>query len=226
MISKAKVSVRASLVLAGVFTLAGCGGEGDDLEPPPPPPPLIVPSDTDAGAAQRPQVTLTVTNGAGVNGSIVITLLPEHAPVTVANFLNYVTTGFYVGTVFHRHDSNFVLQAGGYSAPVTANVMPPHKTTNAAIPLELKVSNVLGTVAMARTNVLNSATSEFYINIANNVALDTAAGGYAAFGYITEASMSVVNTMRTAPCVNSVLTTGAGCLPVPNIEIVAASQTR
>lgn len=221
MISHANFSVRAGLVLAGLFTLAGCGGDGDDA-----PPPLVVPSDSDAGAGSRPQVTLTVSNGEGVDGTIVITLLPEHAPVTVANFLNYVNSGFYAGTVFHRKDAGFVFQGGGYMAPVAANALPEHKATNPPIALEVKVSNVRGTVAMARTSVLNSATSEFFINLADNTFLDYNSGGYAAFGYISD--MSLISSMNAAPCVSSQVTNGTnlGCLPVPNIVITSAIQTR
>lgn len=211
-----------SIVLAGFALLSGCGGE-DGIAPPVE---MVIPRDTDAGAAQRPQVTLTVTNGAAVNGTVVITLVPEHAPVTVANFLAYVNSGFYNNTIFHRKDAGFVLQAGGYAAPVAANDSPTHKVTNAPIALEIKVSNVQGTVAMARTSALNSATSEFFINLANNDFLDFSAGGYAAFGYITD--MTLVTSMAQAPCVASNVTGGTslGCLPVPNLVITSATQTR
>ena len=87
-------------MLAGLAVLPGCGGGDDDGNQPPLQ--LVVPRDTDAGAAQRPQVTLTVTNGAGVDGTVIITLVPEYAPQTVANFLTYVNEGFYDNTIFHR----------------------------------------------------------------------------------------------------------------------------
>jgi cyclophilin family peptidyl-prolyl cis-trans isomerase len=190
-------------------------------------PPLVfvTPSDTDAGAAMRPQVTFNITDGGTINGSLVITLVPEYAPVTVANFLAYVNSGFYDGTIIHRHDEDFVLQGGGYSAPVTATDVPTHKPVNAAIQLELKVSNVLGTVSMARTSALNSATSEFFINLANNSFLDYTSGGYAGFGYITD--FTLVDAMRDATCVPSNVTNYPyGCLPVPNLVITTAEQTR
>jgi cyclophilin family peptidyl-prolyl cis-trans isomerase len=211
----------ASLVLAGFLLLPACGGEDAGLEPQ-----FVIPRDTDAGAAQRPQVTLTVSNGAAVNGTVVITLVPEHAPQTVANFLAYVNNGFYNGTIIHRHDAGFVLQGGSFASPVTATDQPVAKTTNAAIALELKVSNVQGTIAMARNSNLNSATSGFFINLANNNFLDLSEGGYAAFGYIT--NMSLVTAMTQAPCVSSNVTQGTnlGCLPVPNLVIVTAAQTR
>lgn len=208
-------------MLACFVLLSGCGGEDDGLGPSVQ---FVVPRDTDPGAAQRPQVTLTISNGAGISGTVVITLVPEYAPQTVANFLSYVNSGFYVGTIIHRHDASFVLQGGGYSSPVSATDQPTHKVTGAPIPLELKVSNVQGTVAMARNSNLNSATSEFFINLVDNTALNLSSGGYAAFGYVT--SMTFVNAMTQAPCVSSVLTQGAGCLPVPNLVITAAAQTR
>lgn len=212
---------RAGLVLAGLALLAGCGGDEVNA-----PPPLAVPTDADAGAAQRPQVTLQVSNGAGVSGTIVITLVPDLAPITVANFLNYVNTGFYVDTVLHRYQANFVLQGGGFASPVNTTQIPTHKTTGAAIPLEVKVSNVVGTVAMARTSNPNSATSDFFINLGNNTLLNTNGGGYAAFGYITD--MAPVAALIQAPCQVAAVTANGqlGCLPVPNLVITAASQTR
>jgi cyclophilin family peptidyl-prolyl cis-trans isomerase len=212
---------RASLVLAGLVLLSGCGGEDAGLGPTVE---MVIPKDTDANAASRPQVTLTVTNNAGISGTVVITLTPEYAPKTVANFLAYVNSGFYTNTIIHRHESGFVLQGGGYTSPVAATDTPTHKATNAPVELEIKVSNVQGTVAMARSSVLNSATTEFFINLGNNSFLDTSAGGYAAFGYIT--SMTFVTTMAGAPCVSSVITGSNGCLPVPNLVITSATKTR
>lgn len=224
MTSRIRFLSCASFVLAGFVLLPGCGGDDGDggFDPPLQ---FVVPRDTDPGAAQRPQVTLTVSNGEAVSGTVVITLVPEHAPQTVANFLAYVNSGFYADTIIHRHQSGFVLQGGGYSAPVSATDQPAHKATNPPIPLELKVSNVQGTVAMARTNVLNSATSEFFINLVNNDFLDISSGGYAAFGYITD--MTLVTAMTHAPCVSSVITPSTlGCLPVPNLVITSAVKTR
>lgn len=221
MLNRIKFLRGAGLALAGSLLLAGCGGGDDDGVGPPLD--LVIPRDSDAGAGQRPQVTLTITDGQDLNGTVVITLVPEYAPQTVANFLAYVNSGFYDGTIFHRKDPGFVLQGGGYSGPVGAADTPAHKPTNAPIPLEVKVSNVQGTVGMARTSVLNSATSEFFINLAKNDFLDYSGGGYAAFGYISD--MSFVTTMTQAPCVTAAITQ-LGCLPVPNLTITTAVQTR
>jgi cyclophilin family peptidyl-prolyl cis-trans isomerase len=218
-----KFVAHASLMLASLVLLPSCGGGEDPVD-------FVVPADTDAGAAQRPQVTFIISNGAGVSGSMVVTLLPEYAPATVANFLAYVNSGFYSNTIIHRHDVNFVLQGGGYVSPVTAlDSNPLHKATNAPIALELKVSNVRGTVAMARSDPLNSATSEFFINLADNTSLNTNFGGYAAFGYVTD--FTLINAMTQAPCVTALITGGSGqtsvgCLPVPNLVITSAAQTR
>jgi cyclophilin family peptidyl-prolyl cis-trans isomerase len=217
-----KFLARTGLVLAALALLPSCGDE-DGMEPPLE---LVIPRDTDPGADLRPQVTFTISNGAAVDGTLIVTLLPEYAPVTVANFLAYVNSGFYDGTIIHRHEAGFVMQGGGYAAPVSATDLPTHKTTNAPIQLEIKVSNVLGTVGMARTSALNSATSEFFINLADNDFLDTSVGGYAAFGYISD--FTLVDAMKLAPCVSSTITGGTvyGCLPVPNLVITSAVQTR
>jgi cyclophilin family peptidyl-prolyl cis-trans isomerase len=175
----------------------------------------------------QPQVTVTVGNGAAVAGSFVITLDPAKAPTTVDNFLAYVQASWYDGTVFHRNAPGFVLQGGGYAGPLTTGPLPALKATNAPIALEVGkgLSNVRYTVAMARTNVLNSATSQFFINVVDNVFLDTSGGGYAVFGSISSGT-AVVDAMQTAPC-SATAWLGAGeCLPVPNLTISSAAQTR
>jgi len=178
-----------------------------------------------------PQVTLSFSNGAGVNGNLVITLEPARAPVTVNNFLSYVNSNFYGGTVIHRHSPAFVLQGGGFAGPLVAGgANPTPKPTNAAIMLEdnAGLSNVRLTVAMARTNAADSATSQFFINLASNTSLDrtAAARGYAVFGTIT-GGIDLVNTMVAAPCTAWAGFLFAGeCLPSPNITLTSAVQTR
>jgi cyclophilin family peptidyl-prolyl cis-trans isomerase len=176
-----------------------------------------------------PQVTMLLSNGAAVSGTLVMTLNPAAAPVTVDNFLAYVRSGFYNGTVIHRHAPNFVLQGGGFAAPLTAGGSSPvPKPTQPPIVLEVGrgLSNTALSVAMARTNELNSATSQFFINLVNNPALDTASGGYAVFGQVT-AGAEVITASRNAPCLawSGFLPPG-DCLPSPNIVISTASQTR
>ena len=181
---------------------------------------------TAAYTAPVPQVTMAVSNGAAVSGSFVITLTPQQAPVTVNNFLAYVNSGFYNNSIFHRLLPTFVAQAGGYNAGVTATATPTHKVTNAPIVLEdnAGLSNVNLSVAMARTSQVDSATSEFFINLVDNLFLDrtSTARGYAVFGSITSGA-SVVTAMKAAPCVAA---TVSECLPIPNLVITSATQTQ
>jgi cyclophilin family peptidyl-prolyl cis-trans isomerase len=188
-----------------------------------------------------PQVSMVVGNGAGVAGTLVFTLAPDQAPRTVDNFLAYVKSGFYNGLVFHRHGrfddgSTFVLQGGGYTAPVSSAVaFPAAKPASAPIPLEVGrgLSNVRYSLAMARTNVPDSATSEFFINTTNNAFLDTSGGGYAVFGSVT-GNTALVDAMVAAPCNLSPvnfdpappLPASRDCVPVPNLVISGALQTR
>jgi cyclophilin family peptidyl-prolyl cis-trans isomerase len=170
-----------------VLTLAACGGggggSGDPITPPPTP------------------VTLTVTHKVRITtsqGVIELGLDRNHAPITVDNFLKYVNDGYYAGTVFHRVINNFVIQGGGVTR--TADGLVEKTPTYAAIALESQngLSNVRGTLAMARTSVPNSATSQFYINVVDNASLNYANAanpGYAVFGQVT-AGMDVVDKIR------------------------------
>jgi peptidyl-prolyl cis-trans isomerase A (cyclophilin A) len=193
---------------------------------------------TVAYTVPEPQVTLNVSNGATtgagvVDGNLVITLKPAQAPVTVDNFLAYVHNGFYDSTVIHRLSPGFVLQGGGYAADVNpaSPVRPPLKATNAPIALEdnTGLSNLRLSVAMARTAAPDSATSQFFINLANNIFLDrsTTTRGYAVFGNVT-AGAELVDAMAAAPCASMpVLGLPAGdCLPFPNLVVLSARQTR
>jgi len=124
-------------------------------------------------------VTLNTTYGA-----ITLELDADKAPATVANFLDYVKEDFYTDTIFHRVVSGFVVQGGGYTAKLAA------KPTRESIPNESGngLSNRRLTIAMARTGEPHSADSQFYINLADNVALDPkpTRWGYAVFGRVVE----------------------------------------
>jgi peptidyl-prolyl cis-trans isomerase A (cyclophilin A) len=127
-------------------------------------------------------------------GDITVQLDPEKAPKTVANFLDYVKSGHYDGTVFHRVMDGFMIQGGGFTADMA------QKPTRAPIPLEAKngLKNERGTVAMARTAVADSATSQFFINVVDNSRLDYPSpdgNGYAVFGRVV-AGMDVVDKIR------------------------------
>ena len=177
----------------------------------------------------EPQVTLNFDNGAGVTGSLVLTLAPDKTPITVNNFLSYVNTGFYVGTVFHRVSPGFVVQGGGYTAPLDANDQNL-KPTNAPIALEVGkgLSNTQWTIAMARTSDAASATSQFFINLVDNSGeLDPGlSAGYAVFGTVTSGTAGVT-AIAGAPCIAIPLFLPTGdCTPTPNVVITSASQTR
>ena len=179
-----------------------------------------------------PVVTMMVNNGLGVNGNILITLNPTKAPLTVDNFLHYVTTGFYNNTIFHRVVSGFVMQGGGYSNPVTDLNTATLKTgTFAPIAVEnTGLSNAEWTIAMANANSAGNTvttTSQFFINInpSGNTNLD---GSYPVFGSITTASQAVAQAIIAAPatCVGNPLAGTTDCLPVPNVVITSATQTQ
>jgi cyclophilin family peptidyl-prolyl cis-trans isomerase len=117
------------------------------------------------------------------------------------------------------------VQGGGY-APITPPTVPaPKPGTNPPIVLEVGkgLGNVQWSVAMARTNLPNSATSEFFINLQNNPSLDTANGGYAVFGAVT-AGTNVVSAIAAAPC--TPIVGFSECVPTPNILITTAAQTQ
>ena len=131
-------------------------------------------------------------------GDIVVELDADKAPKTVANFVQYVKAGHYDGTIFHRVIETFMVQGGGYKADLSEKpVRPP-------IPLESRngLNNVRGTLAMARTNVPDSATSQFFINVVDNAFLDQAnsrdGNGYAVFGKVV-GGMDVVDKIRAMP---------------------------
>ena len=146
-----------------------------------------------APAAKNPVVTMETTMGI-----IEIELYADKAPITVNNFLGYAGAGFYNGTIIHRVDAN-VIQGGGYTADLTA------RPTMRPIQSESKngLKNLRGTVAMARYDDPNSATSQYFINLTDNPHLDRLASdvGYAVFGKVIK-GMDVVDKIakvKTAP---------------------------
>jgi len=160
-------------------------------------------------------------------GNIDLDLDPEKAPITVNNFLNYVNSNFYNNTIFHRVIADFVIQGGGYT-PGTTN--PVVKTpTQPPIVLESNngLTNVRGTLAMARTSEPNSATSQYYINVVDNPALDYKSAeepGYAVFGKVT-AGLDVVDAISVVPT-RAVPSLGLTHLPVTNVVVTTARQLR
>lgn len=129
-------------------------------------------------------------------GNVKIELFRDKAPITVRNFLSYVKDGFYDGLVFHRVIKEFMVQGGGMDSSLTP------KKTRFAIKNEAAngLSNKRGTLAMARTNVVDSATSQFFINVVDNAFLDYRGKtpelfGYAVFGQVVE-GMETVDAIR------------------------------
>jgi len=146
-----------------------------------------------AGIAQAQTVRLQTSEGL-----IRIQLDAAKAPKTVANFLAYAKAGHYNGTVFHRVIPDFMIQGGGFTKDMV------QKATKPPIPLESNngLSNLRGTVAMARTGDPNSATAQFFINVVDNNFLDAVNSrdglGYAVFGQVVE-GMDVVDKIRAVP---------------------------
>lgn len=138
-------------------------------------------------------------------GNMVIELYPAQAPKTVDNFLYYVNTGFYNNLIFHRVISGFMIQSGGYY--LQGNYIYTRTPTHPSIINESYngLSNLRGTIAMARTADSNSATSQFFINQVDNIFLDRAHAsdghGYCVFGYVKE-GMDVVDAIASVPTYN------------------------
>ncbi len=137
-------------------------------------------------------------------GSFTLELYPDKAPITVENFLNYVDKKFYDGTIFHRVIPTFMIQGGGF----TADMMK--KATGAPIKNEADngLTNTKGTIVMARTGEIHSATCQFFINVKDNKALDhkdtsSKGYGYAVFG-------KVIEGMETVDKIKDVKTTTKG----------------
>ena len=152
-------------------------------------------------------------------GDIVIELAPDKSPKTVANFVQYVKAGHYDGVVFHRVIDGFMILSGGFTAAMQ------EKPTRAPIPLESRngLSNLRGTLAMARTSVPDSASAQFFINVGDNLRLDAAnaqdGNGYAVFGKVIE-GMDVVDKIKTVPVGNQ-----AGHQNVPKQPVTIQQAT-
>lgn len=159
-----------------------------------------------AGALIGSLVTLTMASAvhaqtvrlATSQGDIVLQLDAAKAPKSVDNFVQYVKSGHYNGTIFHRVIDGFMVQGGGMTPDMK------EKPTRAPIPLESRngLNNLRGTVAMARTMDPNSATAQFFINVKDNSFLDAAqaqdGNGYAVFGKVVQ-GMDVVDKIRKVP---------------------------
>lgn len=213
--------MRASLVVlpwAAVWALAGCAGA-------PPPAPeyaeengeeAVVTDATPQEVAEGTAALAATTTPAAAGGSVVrietsmgtirARLDAEHAPVSVANFLQYVRAGFYDGTIFHRVIDDFMIQGGGFEPGMV------RKATREPIILEVSpaLTHTDGALAMARTNDPNSATAQFYLCDGPQPRLD---GQYAVFGQVID-GMAVVRAIAATPTVAN---------DVPQLDVIIRS---
>jgi len=152
-------------------------------------------------------------------GNITVELFQKEAPISTKNFLDYAKSGFYNGTIFHRVIPGFMIQGGGFTAEMH------QKPTGAPIKNEAAngLKNERGTLAMARTMMVDSATAQFFINVANNAFLNHREGagqggfGYAVFGKVVS-GMDVVDKIAATPTGNE-----KGFSDVPNTPMVIKS---
>lgn len=182
---------------------------------------LILPILSGISSAVNPQVTLQISGA--VSGNIVLELYADKAPVTTANFINYVRGNFYNGLIFHRVINGFMIQGGGFDTNLV------QKATGAAIVNESTngLSNLRGTIAMARTPDPDSATSQFFINHQNNLFLNYGAIaydgnnepyrkiGYCVFGKVLS-GMNIVDAIAALP---TTIKNGMSDVPVNNVII-------
>ena len=201
-----------TVMLAMLSMLLVSVATAQSADPPKSPAPAKSPA-PGANAAKAPRVLMKTSLG-----EITIELYPDKAPITVKNFLDYVDAKFYDGTIFHRVIPGFMNQGGGFTADMQ------QKPTRAPIKNEAGngLKNTIGTVAMARTGVVDSATAQFFINTADNAFLDhrdeTAPGfGYAVFGKVVN-GMDVVKKIAAAPTA-----TKGGLQNVPVTAVVIES---
>jgi peptidyl-prolyl cis-trans isomerase A (cyclophilin A) len=166
-------------------------------------------------APARPVVVLETSLG-----PIKVALDRDKAPLSVDNFLQYVRSGHYDGTIFHRVIPSFMVQGGGFDASMKQKATQP--------PIKNEASNGLknrrGTIAMARTNNPDSATSQFFINLKDNTALDYGVrnAGYAVFGEVVE-GMDVVDRIAAVPTTTVPTRDGPPYADVPRMPVVIKS---
>lgn len=163
--------------------------------------------------ADNPKIALETSMGA-----VTLTLFPQEAPATVENFLRYVDEGFYVGTQFHRVISGFMIQGGGFTEDMAQKQNhEPVKNESAN-----GISNKQGTISMARTQNPDSATSQFFINLVDNISLNQmgSRAGYTVFGEITQ-GMEIVDAIGK---VNTTTRARHRDVPVEPILILSAKR--
>lgn len=164
--------------------------------------------------AQNPQIKLETSHG-----DIIVELDSQAAPVSVANFLYYLDSGYYNSTIFHRVIAGFMVQGGGFGANEKnkSGTVSPIKNEAAN-----GLSNLRGTIAMARTSDPDSATAQFFINLKDNLFLDKSASsaGYAVFGKVVK-GMDVIDVIAKVPTINK---RGHGDWPSETVALHAAEK--
>ena len=164
----------------------------------------------------NPQVSL-VTN----LGTLELELYPVEAPITVSNYLQYVNDKFYDNTIIHRIVTNGIYVAqGGWLTP--APTVQPGQRAAIALEVGKGLSNIKGTIAMARSSELNSATSQFFFNLADNTALDTANAGYAVFGKV----LSGASLLDALAMVQTSTQYGLSDFPSQSVIVQSVTQTQ
>ena len=187
-------SSRIGLACSALALLSACGGGGGSggetgRTTPLPNPVTIAPTLTCSAAGIVASNASTMSHTVCMltsSGEMVIGLETEKAPITVANFLKYVNAGYYSNTIFHRVVKDFVVQGGGFA---TGSVAKPAPYAPIVLENQNGLSNLRGTIAMARTSDPDSATGQFYFNTVDNTALNYSSAtagknGYAVFGKV------------------------------------------
>jgi cyclophilin family peptidyl-prolyl cis-trans isomerase len=151
-------------------------------------------------------------------GDFTVELFSKEAPESSANFLKYVDDGHYDGTLFHRVIPNFMIQGGGFAAGMEQKSTRPPIRNEATNGLE----NLRGTLAMARTNDIHSATAQFFINLVDNDFLNHSPGnyGYAVFGRVTS-GMEVIDAIAAVPTTRR---RGHGDVPVDDVVVLSVTR--
>ena len=209
--------MRAALALTLALMAVACGGRDEWLNVPLPERPAVQPPAPVAADAPRVRVTTSV-------GDVVIALYPDQAPASVENFLRYVDDGFYDGTIIHRVEPELpgppVIQGGGYTPSLEL------KSTREPVRGEADngLHNVRGSVAMARTNDPDSATSQFFVNYLTAPLLDHSPEryGYTVFGVVVE-GMDVVDRITLVPAQPA---PGTQLARVPMVDVVVETMRR
>jgi zinc protease len=226
--AKIKTDLEKIAPVTVITTKKDGPASGSTTKPVPPPVQVTKHKSKKAVAAvtpqENPRVELQTTMG-----NIILELNRHKAPITVANFIQYVNDGFYTGkdgkgaTIFHRVIPGFMVQGGGFTVDMV------QKTTREPLQNESNngLSNLRGTIAMARTRNPNSATSQFFINVANNTALDHGSvqspDGYTVFGRVIQ-GMDIVDTI-VAATTHSITVQGQTLDNVPVTSILIKSAT-